>query len=334
MAFYYLDPGFDPKKLTKAELRSIMAAHNVLNLPSSVAKKDELLDLFYKEIIAKREKIIAANKAVKPKSDGIVFLDESSRPSPKRSTASKSPSPKKVSEPKGTKSAPNSPTRGLKKDVPVPPGTPPAVATYKLVTRLDNLDNKRHSSTNSISTTSQLKLKDIGIIILLSLLIVPYVYLKCWYQWPVYTSSQLNQLKMKPLLFLSCPYSSDSAIGSCVDGKLYCSVGYIERKYWLKFGSYCALDRERLSLLESMKKRIVSELQNRAGISRCYGKISPQMEYTELKSIISKYFKHLSKKNLSDYLDICLKSLSQDGSSISAWTRYFKNEKISYFQLF
>ena len=60
MSFYYLDPGFDPKRLTKAELRSIMASHNVLNLPPATAKKDELLDTFYKEVIAKREKIRAS----------------------------------------------------------------------------------------------------------------------------------------------------------------------------------------------------------------------------------------------------------------------------------
>lgn len=322
MSFYYLDPGFDPKRLTKAELRSIMASHNVLNLPPATAKKYELLDTFYKEVIAKREKILAANKAVKPKSDGIVFLDDSSRPSPKKPTSSNSPSPKKLIEPKASKATLKSPTRGLKKEAPAPPGTPPAVATYKLVTRLENLESKRNSSVSSINTSPFLKLKNLATFFLLFLLIVPYVYMKFWYQWPVYTEAQLNKLEQQPVLFLSCPYPSSSSIGSCVDGRLYCSVGYIERRHWFRFGSYCAIDRERLTLIESMKKRIVSELQNHAGISKCFGKIPSHLEYNDLKAIIAKYFKNLKGKNLTDYFDICLKSLSQEGSSISVWTRY------------
>lgn len=318
---YYLDPGFDPKKLTKAELRSIMASHNVATLPPATAKKDELLDVFYKEIIAKRDKILAANKAVKPKADGIVFLDESSRPSPKKPAGSKSPTPKKVAEPKTSKVAPKSPTRGLKKEVvPATPGTPPAVATYKLVTRLQNLENKRNSSSSSVTVYSETKYKNAVIILIISLLLAPYCYLKYWYQWPVYTESQLAHLEKKPDLYLLCPYPSNSPVGSCVDGKLYCSSGYIERKYWFRFGSYCSIDRERLTLIESMKKRIVSELQNRAGISECYGKISPQMTHSDIKALMANYFKGLKSKTLTDYLDVCLKSLAQDGSSVSIWT--------------
>ena len=76
---YYLDPEFDPKKLTKAELRSIMASHGILDLPPATSKKEELLDLFYKEIIAKKKLIIESRKNIKAKSDGIIFLDEQSQ---------------------------------------------------------------------------------------------------------------------------------------------------------------------------------------------------------------------------------------------------------------
>lgn len=321
MTYYYLDPDFDPRKLTKAELRSIMASHNVLNLPPATAKKDELLDLFYKEIIAKREKIIAASKAVKPKSDGIVFLDDSSRPSPKKPTASKSPSPKKSTELKSTKTAFKSPTRGLKKETPTPPGTPPAVATYKLITRMENLENRHNSSSGSEAQTSKFSIKNLALLLFISLLFSPYIYLKFWFQWPVYTVSQLNALEEIPFLYLICPYSSNSAVGSCTGGKLYCASGYIERRYWFKFGTYCVIDRERLSLIESMKKRIVAELQTRAGMSECYEKIVPQMEYHELKSVISNYFKNLKSKALTDFFDLCLKSLTQETSTISFWTR-------------
>lgn len=318
---YYLDPDFDPKKLTKAELRSIMASHGILSLPPPSAKKEELLDLFYREIIAKREKILAANKAVKAKSDGILFLDEASRPSPKKPRASsKSPSPQKLT-PKKTTRASKSPTKAIKNEEPVPPGTPPLVATYKLVTRLQNIENNSGASNTSLAVPIKFSLRDIVLASVLSVLLIPYLYLKVWYSWPVFTESQLMKLESRPPLYLMCPYPSNSPIGSCSDGRLFCSVGYVERKYWFRFGSYCVLDKERLSLIESMKKRIIVELQVRAGLSECMGKCTPHMEREELRLVILKSFKHLKAKNFNDYFEVCLKNLGQDGSFVSSWSR-------------
>ena len=131
---YYLDPEFDPKKLTKAELRSIMASHGILELPPPTAKKDELLDMFYKEIIARRKSILESQKNIKAKSDGIVFLDVSSRPSPKKS--------KKTIEKVEVKAACDFDSISAPVGSIPRPETPLAVSTYKLVSRLEKLQDK------------------------------------------------------------------------------------------------------------------------------------------------------------------------------------------------
>ena len=66
----YLDPGFDASKLTKPQLRSILAEHGVTNLPPTTAKKEVLLGLFETHISGKAEEIKRARKAVKASGQG------------------------------------------------------------------------------------------------------------------------------------------------------------------------------------------------------------------------------------------------------------------------
>lgn len=308
---YYLDPEFDPKKLTKAELRSIMASHGILDLPPPSAKKDELLDLFYKEIVAKRKAILESQKNVIAKSDGIVFLDDSSRPSPKR--------PKKTSK-KNLESASDSeplstPTKA--ETLIDRPATPVNVSTYRLVTRLENLQGKYSASKENLTKKKHRIYLNIAVALVL-LLSAVYTYFKFWFIWPMYTDEQLSNLETKPALFLRCPYSKNSSIGSCADGKLYCASGYIEKRNWILFGSTCVVDKERMSLIQSIKKKIVVELQNRLGLSECYN-VSPQsISKSELHDHVMNYFKNIKAKTFSDYFDICLRSLLQEGTKIEA----------------
>lgn len=313
---YYLDPEFDPKKLTKAELRSIMASHNILDLPPPSAKKDELLDMFYKEIVAKRKSIIESQKNIKAKSDGIVFLDESSRPSPKRPKKSA----KKITESVSDNEYLSSPS---KNDAPIErPSTPINVSTYRLVSRLENLQGK--ASTLSSREPLQKKTNSVYFIVasmvMVSLLMV-YLYFKFWFTWPVYTDEQIINLEPKPALYLWCPYSKNSSIGSCSDGKLYCASGYIEKRNWYGFGSSCVVDQERMSLIQSIKKKIVMELQIRLGLHECYYEPSPSISKIELHDHISKYFKNMKTKTFSDYFEICLRSLLQDGTKLESQKR-------------
>lgn len=308
---YYLDPEFDPKKLTKAELRSIMASHSILDLPPPSAKKDELLDLFYKEVVAKRKSIIESQKKFKAKSDGIVFLDESSRPSPKRPKKTAKKIADSISD---TESLP-SPS---KNDAPIErPATPINVSTYRLVSRLENLQGE----TSPLTSRKLLQKKTNSVyFITASMITIPllmmYLYFKFWFTWPVFTDEQLINLEPKPALYLRCPYSKNSSIGSCSDGKLYCASGYIEKRNWFEFGSSCVVDQERMSLIQSIKKKIVLELQIRLGLHECYNEPSPSISKTELHDHISKYFKNIKAKTYSDYFEICLRSLIQEGTKL------------------
>lgn len=308
---YYLDPEFDPKRLTKAELRSIMASHGILELPPPSAKKDELLDMFYKEIIAKRNSIIESQKNVKAKSDGIVFLDESSRPSPKKPKSPKKS--KSVSRSTSDAELPVTPNSDTIKR----PETPLAMSTYKLVSRLENLQHKQNLPPKS--KKNQLITILLGFV--LSILALAYLYFKYWYVWPVYTDEQLSKLDQRPVLFLKCPYSSSSTIGSCVNGKLYCESGYIEKKNFIGFGTSCVIDKDRLSLIQSIKKKIIFELQNRLGMNQCYNLPAPYISKTELYGLVFNYFKSMKVKTFADYFDICLRSLLQEGTKIESHSR-------------
>ena len=310
---YYLDPEFDPKKLTKAELRSIMASHGILDLPPPTAKKNELLDLFYKEIFAKRKSILESQKNIKAKSDGIVFLDESSRPSPKR--------PKKSANKKYTESISDTESSFSKNDALMEaPATPVNVSTYRLVSRLENLQGKTLSSKQYLKGKRNSVYVIVASSIIMFLFLV-YLYFKIWFIWPVYTDEQFTNLEQKPALYLICPYSKTSPIGSCSDGKLYCASGYIEKRNWFGFGSSCVVDKERMSLIQSIRKKIVTELQIRLGLYECYNEPSPLISKTELHDHILKYFKNIKTKMFSDYYDICLRSLLQDGTEVEVQSR-------------
>ena len=310
---YYLDPEFDPKKLTKAELRSIMASHGILDLPPATSKKEELLDLFYKEIIAKKKLIIESRKNIKAKSDGIIFLDEASRPSPKKP---KTPSKNKV-ESISVESKSRITENAIERPI-----TPITVSTYKLVSRLENLQQKKLVLPDKFIriNLSFLKIFTTSFIIVSLMLLI---YLKFLYDWPVYTDEQLRNLTQKPIFYLKCPIPSNSIAGSCSDGKLYCSNGYIEKRNWLKFGSSCVIDKERMSTIQRIKKRMLNELQTRLGASHCHDNISPFIERDELQTIVSKYFKNIKSKTFLDYFEICIRLLLQDDTNIEATSRYF-----------
>ncbi|KAK5782468.1 Heh2p PWA37_000598 [Arxiozyma heterogenica] len=65
----FLEPGFDPKNLTVAQLRGILIDNNV-HLPSKV-KKSRLIGLFNSEIVPKLDELRDKYKDVKPSSKGI-----------------------------------------------------------------------------------------------------------------------------------------------------------------------------------------------------------------------------------------------------------------------
>lgn len=319
---YYLDPEFDPKKLTKAELRSIMASHGILELPPPSAKKDELLDLFNKSIVSKRKSILESQKNIKAKSDGIVFLDESSRPSPKKIKKSKHLNNNIMETTSDIESSPLPVQRN--ENLVSRPETPLNVSTYKLVSRLENLQGKQLSKKKDDENNGKILIfKSFGAFSVLAVLIT-YIYFKYWFMWPIYTNDQFKNLEHKPVLFLNCPYPKNSLIGSCSDGKLYCESGYIKRRNWLGFGSSCIIDKDRLSLIQSIKKKIVFELQTRLGIYQCYNSSLPAISKANLHDIILNYFKSMKLKTFSEYFDICLRSLIQDGTQIIELQRYHK----------
>jgi hypothetical protein len=320
---YYLDPEFDSKKLTKAELRSIMASHGILDLPPPSAKKDELLNLFNKEIVSKRKSILESQKNIKAKSDGIVFLDESSRPSPNKPKNSKKIN---VSNKEDTSYSDKSHSPVKKTENLISrPETPLNVSTYKLVSRLENLQGETMFRRKEKQIDEKpILFKSIGAISVLTAL-VTYIYFKYWFFWPTYTVEQFKALDHKPFLFLKCPYPNNSLIGSCSDGKLYCASGYIKIRNWLGFGSSCSIDKERLSLIQSIKKKTVFELQSRLGIDQCYNSATPAISKAKLHDIILNYFKSMKLKTFTEYFDICLRSLIQEGTEIVEIRRYHEN---------
>ena len=297
---YYLDPGFEPKRLTKAELRSILASHNVPNIPHPSAKKEEILDVFYKEVIAKRNQILDKQRSIKPDSAGIVFLDEASRPSPKKSSSTPVKSGK-----------PTTPKKALASFENLTPSTPQLVATYKLANRIEKIDGTRKTQAESRTFSSIVRLLAQ---LLGAAFLAIVIYLKFFYPWPVFTAVELQQMASKPILYLNCPFPPDSKVGFCEGGKLYCSTGYIERLNFLQFGKSCVIDRQRLSLLEAIKKRILLELEVRLGTSLCYANIEPSLNRNELSDAVSHYFKNLKPKSFAEYFDVSLKALLKEAS--------------------
>lgn len=293
-----------------------MASHGLLYLPATSAKKDELLDLFYKEIIAKRKSILELQKNIKAKSDGIVFLDDSSRPSPKKPRGSKTKILDSTSDVESSPSPLKVDSNAIKR-----PETPLATSTYKLVSRLENLQVNDIPNKKKVAVSRhQLYINSIcGVLVSASICV--YLYFKFWFVWPVYTNDQLLALDPRPRLFLTCPYPKDSSIGNCLDRKLYCASGYVERKNLIGFGSSCIVDKERLSLIQSIKQKIVTELQTRLGMNLCYNSSSASVSKLELQKIISKYFKNMKRKTFTDYFDICLRSLTQEGTKIDTISR-------------
>lgn len=306
---YYLDPEFDSRKLTKSELRSIMASHGVDYLPPPNAKKDELLKLFQKEIVGKRKAILESIGNIKAKSDGIVFLDDSSRPSPKK--------PKKRTLPTKIETHEYSPSPSKSETI-ERPETPISVSTHKLVSRLENLDNSGDKSKirRQLFAKKTYSLAKFSLFLIISCSAVLWIYLKFWFIWPLYTQSQLNRMNEVPILYLKCPYAEDSKIGSCSEGKLYCSNGYVEKRDVLGFNRSCIIDKERLSLIQTMKRNILFELQSRLGSCQCYADVHCSIPKKKLFALISHYFKNLKPRVYAEYFDIALRSLIQEGSKI------------------
>lgn len=80
----YLAPGFDPNRLTKPQLRSILSSHGIADLPAVTARKEALVELFQLKIQSKASEIIKQRGRIRASDKGIAFLDEKSQPSPKR----------------------------------------------------------------------------------------------------------------------------------------------------------------------------------------------------------------------------------------------------------
>lgn len=72
----YLGPSFDAKKLTIAQLSSLLSAHGV-PLPPSLQRKAVYVDLFQAQVQAKASKILKSLKPVQPSSKGIEFVGAS-----------------------------------------------------------------------------------------------------------------------------------------------------------------------------------------------------------------------------------------------------------------
>lgn len=80
----YLDPSFDYHACTKPQLRSILASAGVTSLPPATSKKEELIKLFEREIVAKRAQLRIKRGKVKPSDKGIITLDDESKPTPRK----------------------------------------------------------------------------------------------------------------------------------------------------------------------------------------------------------------------------------------------------------
>lgn len=72
----YLQPGFDPSKLTIPRLRSILVTHDIL-YPSG-AKKNDLVQIFNDEVVPRSKNILATRARVKRMSHGIVDANSQS----------------------------------------------------------------------------------------------------------------------------------------------------------------------------------------------------------------------------------------------------------------
>ena len=83
----YLSANFDATKLTKPQLRSILSAHGVTDLPPVSARKETLVELFTRHITERGEAIARDRANVRPSDKGIAFLDEQSQPSPRRGSS-------------------------------------------------------------------------------------------------------------------------------------------------------------------------------------------------------------------------------------------------------
>ncbi len=112
---YYLEPDFEPARLTKPQLRSILGEHGVANLPPANAKKDVLVELFVKHVQGKAEQIKKAKKSIRASSAGISMLDNQSAPSPSSSSKMRSPVRSRSKSP--IKSSTAGKTRGRAKEI-------------------------------------------------------------------------------------------------------------------------------------------------------------------------------------------------------------------------
>lgn len=70
----YLNPDFDPSTLRVVDLRKILLLHNV-PFPLT-SKKQDLVDLFKKNIAANATTILASQKKIKPSSRGILMVGD------------------------------------------------------------------------------------------------------------------------------------------------------------------------------------------------------------------------------------------------------------------
>jgi hypothetical protein len=72
-SYYYLEPGFDSKKLTIAQLTSILSKHDV-KLPGTHQRKYVYLELFDREIKANASKLLDELNGVVPSDTGIKII--------------------------------------------------------------------------------------------------------------------------------------------------------------------------------------------------------------------------------------------------------------------
>lgn len=76
-SYYYLEPGFDSKKLTIAQLTSILSKHNV-KLPGTSQRKYVYLELFDTHIKANAAQLLAKVTAVEASDAGIQIISNAS----------------------------------------------------------------------------------------------------------------------------------------------------------------------------------------------------------------------------------------------------------------
>jgi hypothetical protein len=99
-SYYYLEPGFDSKKLTIAQLTSILSKHNV-KLPGTHQRKYVYLELFDREIKANAPQLLDELNGVVPSDSGIQMVsnDHSNEANLKHSsTRDESPVRKRIKQ--------------------------------------------------------------------------------------------------------------------------------------------------------------------------------------------------------------------------------------------